>query len=251
MIKLTTTQVKGIALISMIIDHTASVFSTVLPKWIVSSGEFIGGLAFPLFAYLLVEGFYRTRNFNRYLLRLALFWLISIIPFHLASNAVLTYPLGLDWTSIFNNVLFTLFCSLLMLGLLGKTTNKINYFFIVIVFALVTALSDWGVIGIGVTFLYYCFHQKKLAIYIVPFFISCYRLIHAICEFYILGFKAVSPNLINDTFVYCLSYFFTIPILQSITQTAQKPSRFFQIACYIFYPVHLLILFWIAQLLKM
>lgn len=95
---------KIIAIIAMLIDHIAA---AVLEKVLIARGytlvdnnqflndhqllyysyeimRSIGRLAFPLFCFLLVEGFRHTRSIRKYALRLAVFALLSEIPFDLA-----------------------------------------------------------------------------------------------------------------------------------------------------------------------
>jgi hypothetical protein len=124
---------KLIAIITMLIDHTAA---TILQRLIVqgqlgmdlsntqsvmdfyahngvllacySIMRLIGRLGFPLFCFLLVEGFQHTRNVWKYAGRLAVFALISEIPFDLALFAHPFY-----WDN--QNVFFTLFAGLLVL----------------------------------------------------------------------------------------------------------------------------------------
>ena len=91
---------KIIAISSMLIDHTgAMLYPDII--WF----RIIGRLAYPLFAFLICEGFRHTRNVKRYALRLALFAAISEIPFNLlhsyrlfdieAQNVFFTLLIGL------------------------------------------------------------------------------------------------------------------------------------------------------------
>ncbi|MCD8146476.1 MAG: conjugal transfer protein TraX [Clostridiales bacterium] len=79
----------------------------VLSGW-ASVLQLIGGLAVPVFAFLLVEGFVHTSSVKNYLLRLLAFAVLSEVPYDLAMNGVL-------WDTGSQNTLFTLAVCLVML----------------------------------------------------------------------------------------------------------------------------------------
>lgn len=88
--------------------------------------RWIGRLAFPLFCFLLVEGFLHTRSRWKYALRLGLFALISEIPFDMAFSGCLL--------SLKNsNVFFTLLVGFLMMWCIEeikkRTTNGKKWLF--------------------------------------------------------------------------------------------------------------------------
>ncbi len=70
---------KWIAIITMTIDHAGAVF---YPEHIFL--RLIGRLAFPLFCYLIILGMESTRNVKNYFIRLLVFASISQIPYYLA-----------------------------------------------------------------------------------------------------------------------------------------------------------------------
>lgn len=115
----------------------------------------VGRLAFPIFAFLLVEGYSHTRSFKSYALNLLVFALISIIPYNLMH--------GYLWHWRGFNVLFTL-----LLGLLGiraidtysrvKSSCFVGALFVV---ALVVGV-DYGLRGLAFIMLLHLLRQRRL-----------------------------------------------------------------------------------------
>lgn len=93
----------------MFIDHMGAVF---FPGELMF--RYIGRIAFPIFAFLLVEGYFHTRDVRRYMFRLGLFAVISEIPYDLAfRETVLEFE--------HQNVFFTLFIGVAMMYALEKS----------------------------------------------------------------------------------------------------------------------------------
>lgn len=99
---------KIIACAAMALSHFGGVFRHSLPPVAVDIFYFTGRIAFPVFAYLITEGWKYTRSKRRYMLRLFGFALLSQIPYSLALEGSFRQPLEF-------NVLFTLFLGTCML----------------------------------------------------------------------------------------------------------------------------------------
>ncbi len=113
--------IKIIAVITMLIDHIGAV---ILERFMVLQAQggminetlelvdtvlrMIGRLGFPIFCFLLVEGFEKTKNLKKYLTRLILFALLSEIPFNLSIS-------GTILSKNYQNVYFTLLIGILAL----------------------------------------------------------------------------------------------------------------------------------------
>ena len=104
--------IKIIAILSMCVDHVGAVL---FPQYIIF--RIIGRLAFPLFAFLLVEGFIHTKNLKKYALRLGVFAFISEIPFDLAFS-------GKPFDFSHQNIFFTLFLALLFMIVATKVYHS-------------------------------------------------------------------------------------------------------------------------------
>ncbi len=209
---LNTFALKWIAIISMLIDHIGAVLFPWC-EWM----RIVGRLAFPIFAYLLVEGFCYTKDVKKYLLRLGLFALISEIPFDLAF-------FGSVFAPAHQNVFFELFCGILMLYLMLKTPSKVNQIIILIALLLISdwLFLDYGSWGLLMIFVFYRFREQKvlkLALMILINFLMGYTQIYA-------GIAAV-------------------PIAFHNRELGPKMKMFF----YTFYPAHLIILFLISRII--
>ena len=107
---------KIIACITMFIDHVGyAIFNG--PSWF----NYIGRIAFPIFAFQISEGYAHTRNIKKYLVRLLIFALVSQIPFMLFVSLVN------DDFSL--NVIFTLLFGLVSIVIY----DKYNKFFGIVV----------------------------------------------------------------------------------------------------------------------
>ena len=178
----------------------------------------IGRIAFPIFCYVLVEGFLHTKNLNKYLLRLAIFALVSEIPFDLA---IYQTPFHFGH----QNVIFTMFIGLASIAgmrYLGFDDKEKQIYIwqrllpmvpFLVGFALASVLcTDYSGMGVALIVILYYFKTSKTA----QILFGC--LLCASNPTALFGFIPV--HFYNGTKGRDLKYFF-----------------------YIFYPAHLLVLY--------
>ena len=135
-LSLSSSTLKLIALGTMFIDHLGLLFFPGDPLWRV-----VGRVSFPLFAFLVAEGFRRTSNVNRYFFRLCLFAVISQIPYALVRNAAGSPPEL--------NIFFTLAVGLLALMILSKLPVRYGVPCAILLCVAVELLSfDYGAYGV-------------------------------------------------------------------------------------------------------
>lgn len=99
---------KIIAIVSMVIDHCAY-FLMENDTLLYDAMRCVGRIAFPVFAFLVAEGFDYTHNRKRYFSQLLAFAVISEVPWYLLNGA--------DGT---HNVMFTLALDVVALAILEK-----------------------------------------------------------------------------------------------------------------------------------
>lgn len=110
-------ELKLFAMVTMTIDHTAAILGC---GSFYSNMRMIGRLAFPVYCFLLVEGFFHTHDPLNYFGRLFLVALVSDVPFDLA--------FGGGWPSwSHQNVLFTLLLGFIGIWLLENHDRLANY----------------------------------------------------------------------------------------------------------------------------
>ena len=135
---------KAVAVAAMVIDHIAFAFvpdGTLLAILLHSIGKITG----PTMFFAAVEGCHHTRNLNRYLLRLAVFALVSWFPF-------LYFHFGGDLAAIQlmrPNVIYTIFLGVLAVRI--RRSPRLCSAWKVLLILLLFILSvpaDWGYTGV-------------------------------------------------------------------------------------------------------
>lgn len=188
---LSSSTLKIIAIIAMLIDHIGAVLLTRIMMqrglgeiaqmdietqfaWLGANGGLyyftmlirltVGRIAFPIFCFLLTEGFTRTRDVRKYAIRLGLFALISEIPFDLATSGVI-----LEFRH--QNVFFTLFLGLLVMIGISKVEKqswnkavKVILSAVAIIAGMAVAgmlRTDYDALGVLLIVALYVFRKKK------------------------------------------------------------------------------------------
>lgn len=193
--------------------------------------NFIGRIAFPIFAFQSVQGYIHTKNLKKHILKLLIFACISQIPFMLFLST---------FTKSFSlNVLFTFVLGLLAIFAYDKCKNKFLGFLIVILTSVIAHFIkvDYQAFGILLMFSFYIFKDKKILMTISTV---------------ILSFVHYLPDIIKTPSLclhYLLCWLFTIISIIFILFYNQKQGPKTKYFFYIFYPLHLLILYFIHMAL--
>ncbi len=223
---------KMIAIVTMFIDHIGAV---IVERMLLTrnTGVYtyeqiyildrilrsIGRLGFPLFCFLLVEGFQHTKHFGKYACRLLVFALISEIPFNLAFS-------GSVFFSTYQNVFFTLLIGLITMWGCKQVEDRVS------LHAGLQMLLKIPVILLGY--------------FVAEFLYTDYAGLGVICIMVIYLFR---QNRMIQAFAGAVAFMWELPASFAFVPVAfyngkrgWKMKYFF----YVFYPAHLLLLYLIA-----
>ncbi len=223
-------QIKYIAIIAMVIDHIAWKFfptSTAAGQIM----HFFGRLTGPIMAIMVAEGYQYTRNLKKYMTRMAIFALISWVPYSL-------YESG-HWPTLQFGVIYTLFLGLVAICVWDRTSlPKAVKVLITIGLCILSFFGDWPIFDVlWPLFLYLrCDDPKRkwMAFSIIAFVEAALTTVMAIAvgdpfeELFQWGVFLVLP-----LFLWCYN--------------GEPGSRhpFHKWFFYVFYPLHLLVLYFV------
>lgn len=213
---------KIIAIIAMLFDHTGYI---ILGKF--TFMNYIGRLAFPIFAFAISEGYSHTKDLKKYFLRLFIFAIISQVPYMLFLSTININNFSL-------NILFTLVLGLLAITLYDKSKNKVLGITFVILCSIIATLLpfDYGWFGITTIFIFYIFKNQKIYMNIL---------------FGISAFINYLYNFITTSRIeYLLIILFCILSLIPINLYNGKKGKNIKYLLYLFYPLHLILLYIIS-----
>ncbi|RHW39143.1 hypothetical protein D1B31_14135 [Neobacillus notoginsengisoli] len=214
--------IKVIAIIAMILDHTAI--------WLLADGSTLdsivrtaGRLAAPIMCYFIAEGYFYTSNFKKYSSRLFYFAVISHFPF--------VMYLGLEWWQA-TSVLWSLLMGLFALNISQK--SKIPLAAKAMLIGLCCALAwtaDWNYIAV-LWILFFGIFRGNFKMQMLS-----YVTIGTV--FYII------PGILSmglDSF-FRFGIFLVIPLLLLYNGERGRKSNLIKWGFYLFYPVHLVLLY--------
>ncbi len=235
---LTGNQLKLIGVMAMLADHIGAVIiqsgilharDPLMYGMIIATPEghrwmligrvcrFAGRLAFPIFAYLLVEGFAHTRSRLRYALSLGILAFVSEVPFDLAVYNNVFHP-------AYQNVVFTLFIGLLVLWIVDYFDNlPVQLVLIAAGCGLSWVLkSDYNVLGVLLIAGLYMFRRNDTA--------------QLVC--------GVALSALESVGYFCISALAYVPI---VLYNGRRGAYGLKYVFYAFYPAHLLVLYAVAN----
>lgn len=133
-----------IAMLTMLFDHVGLLF---FPEeaWM----RVIGRMAFPIYCWGIVQGYYRSRNVERYMGRLLVLALLSQLP----------YAYAFELPKL--NVIFTLLLGLLIIYVYDRVEK--HKMALLSFIALLSALipMDYGMYGICLMIIYHLWRDRK------------------------------------------------------------------------------------------
>ena len=132
----------------------------------------LGRFAFPIFCFLLIEGFLHTRSKVRYGISLAVLAVISEIPFDLEHNGTFFYSE--------QNVFFTLLLGYLGLCAIARFREKPLFAFLSLLGLLVVCYylnADYWVQGFAFIILLYALREQKLLRIFTAFLLNNFRFV--------------------------------------------------------------------------
>ncbi|MCL2602935.1 MAG: conjugal transfer protein TraX [Defluviitaleaceae bacterium] len=223
--------IKIIAVSAMLLDHTRLVFPDVFPLWF----RVVGRLAFPLFAYLIAEGFRHTRSPERFLSRLLLFAVISEPFFRYAfADAIGVNTFGFV---SFANVFFTLFLGGTAIFAYRYVMDRWNVASLAILPAAVCVFLG-GFLSVdyswkGVLFIFAMYAVKKTHTRLVVMAGMCLLIWLPV---FVIAFTGGVGAVTGTNYAMIAATLLTVPLAASYNGKRGYPMKWF---FYAFYPVHL------------
>lgn len=167
-----------IAMLTMLTDHVGILFFPDQQLF-----RIIGRLAFPLYCWLLVQGYYYTKDLQKYMVRLWWIALISQIPYSLAFrteelNVVFTLLLGLVALFVTEHREKDPFCPVYLLAIFSAS---------------LFIPMDYGLYGISLIFIYRYLDQQKILYHVL---LNTFYLMSNGLGFYIQWFSLIGTVLI-------------------------------------------------------
>ena len=198
----------------------------------------IGRLAYPIFAFMIVEGYFHTGNLKKYVLRMTLFAVISEIPFNLMMGSSIVYPFH-------QNVMWTFLISMGLIWLNEKAKGKpwrevltgAGTILLGYVLGMLLMVDYYGP-GVLTVLVFYFFCQRKWWSYMGQLLCLAY------INMEMLGGFTYEFTILGHTFSIARQAFALLALIPIWLYHGKQGAHNKALRCiyYAFYPLHLLIL---------
>ncbi len=207
----------------MVIDHIGAYF---FPQLLIL--RIVGRFSFPIFSWLIATGYRHTQNQFRYLSRLLFLAIISQLPFYLANSTTRSQSLNL-------NIFFTLSFGLLAIMSFDKIKSQVLKIISLTLLFFVAEIAkfDYGGFGVISILTFHIFYLQHIKTFIIQMLLWSSSFLFQIIQTqgHTLTLNFLSPLSI----IFIKSYNF-------------KPGSKHKLFFYLFYPVHLIIIYLIKSL---
>ncbi|OUO91018.1 conjugal transfer protein TraX [Gordonibacter sp. An230] len=210
------------AIVGMTLNHACYLFYPHLPVEARCVLFGVGGLTFPIMAFLLVEGYRRTSSVERYAGRMLVFALVAQVPYGL----FLAHNL---------NVLFTLSIGLAILHARDRMRNRAKFWLFAAALTAASALCDWGVIGPLMILMMQEIPERRQRI-VLPLLVPILGTGLPALSDYTASFDPALLPFALYPLVGCTT---AIPLLLAYNGSRGRPMKWF---FYAYYPLHILAL---------
>jgi TraX protein len=228
--KMNAFQLKVIALIVMLMDHMYTAFPNIFPQWFHALSRFVA----PLFAFLMVEGLFHTRNKLKYNIRLFVWAIVMHV-----GNIIINNAFVLKSVSVHNNIFMTLALGLTIINLFELNKNsqgnkKWAYLGLAIAIIPLSKFVEGGIIMIPFILITYFFkgHKKKVIIGYSVLFTLLFFMEYTTYE---TLEKTINMLMVRCNFL-CIS---VIPFILLYNGERGVKNKFSKYLFYVFYPLHL------------
>ena len=225
---------KIMAIIFMAMDHIYTYMNVALNNQVPIWFGYLGKLAAPIFFYLIVEGFYHTRSKNKYMQRIFSMGILMIIVDLLFK--------------IHNNIFLSLGFAIAMLSMIEQaklsqkgSKKRIINIILAISFGVLGLFTEASLYGVGMVLIFYFLREKKVAMTLTYIVFSLAG---------IIGF--IGPNFIEAAFLWDYQWMMVFAIIPILMYNGKLgiSNKFIKWMFYWFYPIHLIVILLIANLIN-
>lgn len=228
---------KIIGIVLMIIDHLGYFFEF-MPSWF----RMLGRLSAPIFLFLSAEGFHYTRDKGKYIRTMYFFGIINSI-----GNTILmkVFPDPEGRMLLINNIFLTLAVSLSIMYFIESLKNREHIardIFMIIILAMASIFVEGSFIFVGLAVIFYLLRERKSLKFIVYILISMFLGLLPVLK----GQLPISSMLSMENYQWMMVFSVIFMILYN-GEKGRKLNKYF---FYIFYPVHIWIMFIVSIIIR-